>query len=416
MSGPGRGRPRTRAAASPQKRTRSPSELRRSTRERRHKRLDGKQEAAGQVLAQRTPKTRMRSHGSSGGGVTQTHPAASTSKRKSGQTLHTGANLNMATGIVSLEDLGSDSESLMPHFETDVQQETRQLWAGQGTDTPPGPEHHTDTDATVYNPDPPLHSIDMATALHPSTEDIAAAVVRQLRAERQATTSAVTGGRSQAQVTPTPTSTSTAAGKTGESHQGMEVLIGQFLNNACNTGQQVQVPMATLNASGAPLTANVKQTTKMSIWAGEYIEFGSLLNPLDSEKYHIAIDNSRDNARLSFEPASKARPVQTIDQWTNAFLIFTAVYAEKFPLESPQLMKYGTVVREMATRAPFSWKSYDTNFRKLKQWCPSMTWDYFHTELWATAFSLSMGGIRGSQAQTGHSGQSAGFGQPLLQR
>ncbi len=94
---------------------------------------------------------------------------------------------------------------------------------------------------------------------------------------------------------------------------------------------------------------------KEKIWDGEYVDFGSLLNPVDSQKYHLAFDESN---KIAVEPATKPRPVHSIEQWTSAFLIFTAIHAEKFPKDTPKLMKYASVVRDLASKGNFGWKVY----------------------------------------------------------
>ena len=49
---------------------------------------------------------------------------------------------------------------------------------------------------------------------------------------------------------------------------------------------------------------------------------------------------------------SQKRPIiQTIEQWTNTFQIFVAIYTQRVPQDAPALMKYGTVVRELATQS-----------------------------------------------------------------
>lgn len=39
--------------------------------------------------------------------------------------------------------------------------------------------------------------------------------------------------------------------------------------------------------------------------------------------------------------------------WTSAFHIFVVVYTSRFPMEAPQLMKYGGIIRD------HNWKFYD---------------------------------------------------------
>lgn len=85
---------------------------------------------------------------------------------------------------------------------------------------------------------------------------------------------------------------------------------------------------------------------------------------------------------LCLEPAQKAKPITSIEQWTTAFQIFVGVYTAKFPQEAPALMKYGEVVRDLAVRGA-NWRYYDSNFRYLRQQKSNeFSWGNTHWELW----------------------------------
>ena len=79
----------------------------------------------------------------------------------------------------------------------------------------------------------------------------------------------------------------------------------------------------------------------------------------------------------------KKQPVHTIDQRTAAFQAFVAVYCERFPSETAQLMKYGAIVRDLVQRGA-NWKFYDESFRMLRQ-SELIPWDQIHSELWLRA-------------------------------
>ena len=48
-------------------------------------------------------------------------------------------------------------------------------------------------------------------------------------------------------------------------------------------------------------------------------------------------------------PSSKKQMVSNIDQWMSAFQTYLATYATRSPGDTPSLMKYATVIRELAT-------------------------------------------------------------------
>jgi hypothetical protein len=66
----------------------------------------------------------------------------------------------------------------------------------------------------------------------------------------------------------------------------------------------------------------------------------------------------------------------------SAFRIFVGVYTQKYPHESPALMKYGHIVQDLADRG-HNWRFYDENFRFLRQKERSaVPWANVHWKLW----------------------------------
>ena len=137
-----------------------------------------------------------------------------------------------------------------------------------------------------------------------------------------------------------------------------------------------------------PLDARLDAKIKTKIWSNEYFEFGQLLHSIPTDnKYRISILDAMGNATpsLCLELTRKAKAITTIEEWTNAFQVFVGVYTSKFPHESPALMKYSEVVRNLASRSG-DWKFSDTNFRYMRQQNPAgMPWGAPHWELWIRA-------------------------------
>jgi hypothetical protein len=135
---------------------------------------------------------------------------------------------------------------------------------------------------------------------------------------------------------------------TGERH---DIHVASPVSNLLN-----------FNSISIPIDAQVNPKLKPKIWANEFIEFGSLLKRGISEpSYHIAVRSglvSQSNPTLSLEPTTKSRPISNVETWTTAFQIFVGIYTSKFPLEAPSLMKYGEVVRDLASRGG-GWSFYE---------------------------------------------------------
>jgi hypothetical protein len=114
-----------------------------------------------------------------------------------------------------------------------------------------------------------------------------------------------------------------------------------------------------------PLDSRVSTKLKNKIWDDNFIDFGSLLsNPVMDNKFQLSVTPSSDGlaSSLSLDPVTKPQKVTSISMWMSAFRIFVGVYTQKYPHESPALMKYGDIVQDLADRG-HNWRFYDENFR-----------------------------------------------------
>ena len=104
------------------------------------------------------------------------------------------------------------------------------------------------------------------------------------------------------------------------------------------------------------------------IWAKEFIDFSNLLITYkDDNNYTFQLQSNEIGQQvLSMVPNHKRPTIQTIEQWTTAFQIFVSIFTQRFPQDSPALMKYGSVVRELAAQSA-NWRFYDEKFRPLRQ-------------------------------------------------
>ena len=82
--------------------------------------------------------------------------------------------------------------------------------------------------------------------------------------------------------------------------------------------------------------------------------------------------------QITLEPLHNAKRIQ---QWFSAFNIFVSVCSQKFTAETPRLVKYCEVVRDLAQKLG-DWIWYDKQFRYLRQTAPKKyPWDQIHREL-----------------------------------
>ena len=71
---------------------------------------------------------------------------------------------------------------------------------------------------------------------------------------------------------------------------------------------------------------------------------------------------------INLQQGSKQKYPLSISQWTDAFLVFTCIYLEKYPIEAKNLLKYCSIIRDMQRLTnDNTLRQYDENFRRLKQ-------------------------------------------------
>ena len=136
-------------------------------------------------------------------------------------------------------------------------------------------------------------------------------------------------------------------------------------------------------SASVPLAQRVPGKVRNKIWADEYVDFSTLFHTQDSEGgYILKFQNSEGNTAVSMVPNIKKQAVCTIEQWTTAFV---AVYTEKYRDEAPSIMKYCSIIRELAFQSA-NWKFYDENVRLLRQKEP-WPWHQIHRERYLRALS-----------------------------
>lgn len=136
-------------------------------------------------------------------------------------------------------------------------------------------------------------------------------------------------------------------------------------------------------SSAVPLASRVPERIRNKIWANEFIDFSHLLITYKDD-YTLQLQSNENGQQvLSMVPNHKQPTIQTIEQWTTAFQIFVSILTQRSPQDSPALMKYGSVVRDLAAQST-NWRFYDKNFRQLRQE-QQISWDNIHSELWLRA-------------------------------
>ncbi len=104
---------------------------------------------------------------------------------------------------------------------------------------------------------------------------------------------------------------------------------------------------------------------KAKIWSKEFFNLELLLSdPQESFSLTFTKDQVAPQVRSSDKPTRK---ISSISQWTDAFLIYMAIYLEVHPAEATSMLKYMQTIRNMAQAFQgWGWKSYDIDFRKFR--------------------------------------------------
>lgn len=137
------------------------------------------------------------------------------------------------------------------------------------------------------------------------------------------------------------------------------------------SGGEVLPHSPVFHSIAVPLGSRISARIKAKIWAEEFVDFGSLLDPSPTpDKYSLSFtapsSDSPKTPQFTFEPVQNPKKVSSINDWVSAFHTFVAIYCVKFPTETPKLMKFCETVRDIATRGG-DWCYYDEQFRYIRQ-------------------------------------------------
>ena len=95
-------------------------------------------------------------------------------------------------------------------------------------------------------------------------------------------------------------------------------------------------------SSRIPLHATVSDKKKEKIWSGEFIE----LSTLQDDDVEDLTFNVRTGAVST--SSTQRKTFMSIEQWTDAFNIFSSVYRIKYPAEAEGLSSYMSLIRQIA--------------------------------------------------------------------
>lgn len=155
-----------------------------------------------------------------------------------------------------------------------------------------------------------------------------------------------------------------------------------FAYDKTRTTEEFALSVESVKTAEDSLVLHVPNETWEKIWQGQFIELSTLLPK-------SAVPQKTDgNVYVSetgqFSVRSKpARPIQNIREWTDAFMVYMAIYIKKFPNQAGAMLEYMSVIREVESysKGSMTWRSYDEGFR-LRRSLDKKPWDSINYTLW----------------------------------
>lgn len=181
--------------------------------------------------------------------------------------------------------------------------------------------------------------------------------------------------------------------------QGARGPVDHLLMESSEESSEDEFPNATGNGEpssaqgysfvSSSLSVGVPPKLKRKILKGEYINLADLLSPSDqSESPSLQLKEDKGKSfRIIASP--KQKEVQNIDQWTDAFLIFSTILMEREPSQGIGLMRYMKSIRDMARKSQAgAWRDYDEKFRREMN-DHKLGWHQTHWNLYMEVLCLS---------------------------
>ena len=138
-------------------------------------------------------------------------------------------------------------------------------------------------------------------------------------------------------------------------------------------------PSGMNSLASVPLSSLLDSKIKAKIWAGQYVELDLLIGE-PVEKPMLIFDVSQQQQPFQYREQAQKR-ITNIHQWTDAFMVYMAVYLECHDSDVASILKYMQIIRSIASTNQSMFMVYDRDFRKLRA-INNMSWDVIHQELY----------------------------------
>lgn len=144
---------------------------------------------------------------------------------------------------------------------------------------------------------------------------------------------------------------------------------------------------------GRPLHTYVTTKLKEKILSNEFVQMSDILDPpteLEFVDFHLSV---KDKGKVGLS-SNKKKKFVTIEEWTDAFNIFSSVLRQGSPddRDLPEsLSVYMHLIRSIQKDGG-DWFHYDVTFRKARQGDLTMSWRHVDQVLYSRALMKKLGG------------------------
>ena len=155
--------------------------------------------------------------------------------------------------------------------------------------------------------------------------------------------------------------------------------------------------------------AHVNDITKAKIILGNYVDFSQLIakDRVMENDNRMEFVTKNGQMYLALVEDREGTIINSFPKWEQVFRVFTAIYVERFPHRTKELIQYNHVIHSAVLS--FIWDNvygYDEDFRMYMAKHPGCSWGVILQQLWTLRirdrFSTGCGGVSsGSSASSG---------------
>jgi len=158
-------------------------------------------------------------------------------------------------------------------------------------------------------------------------------------------------------------------------------------NSDSDTHMHSHTPLFGRQSISKPLTLGINPKIKGMIWENEFVDLGVLLTHNTPREKFRMVENSNSLGYEKIPPAPYR--FQNMTHWMSAFHIFVSIYCEKYPMDAGKLMKYASIIENLAKQSSeLAAFKYDRVFRSWRERdVHNLPWDQLVVELYQDALA-----------------------------